>query len=486
MDIFMRISDLAPKEVFRIFSDIASIPHGSGNTKELADYCIKFAKQRKLRVYKDNGGNVMIFKPGTSGYENSAPVILQGHLDMVCEKTPECTLDMDKDGLILCTDGEFVWADGTTLGGDDGIAVAYILAVLDSDNISHPPIEALLTNDEEVGLKGANELDASELTGKRLINIDSEDEGILTVSCAGAVRASCSVPLGFEPVDDTRLTYKLSISGLLGGHSGMDIINDRRNAACLLGRLFFSLSREISFGLCALESGGRVNVIPSSAEAVICINKSDSAALIRLVDEFSKILGAECSSSEPNVTVSVCETKPYSLQTDKASTRTVIFALTQMPYGIFAMNPDIPGMVRTSVNPGLAVIEDNTLKIAFLIRSNIGSEKQMLLERVTSLFEYIGGDVLPEADYPEWEYMPVSPLRELMVQVFKEQYGRDAVISSIHAGLECGILSGKLGGADMVSFGPDLENVHTVQERMSVASVARCWEYLINVLKKLK
>lgn len=473
-----------PKEVFHYFSEISRIPHGSGNTEELEQYCMDLAAARGLSFFQDAYGNVMLFKEGTPGYEDSPPVILQGHLDMVCEKEPDCTADMEKEGIALRTDGAHVWAEGTTLGGDDGIAVAYILALLASDRICHPPIEALLTKDEEVGLRGARMLDASRLKGRYLINIDSEEEGILTVGCAGAVRASVHVPAASCAARGR--AGILRVGGLCGGHSGVDIGKNRKNAIKVLGIVLDILNEEAGIRVAGFKADGKLNVIPQAAEALICYDPARQADIVRAVESAAQKMQTECAALEPDVTVTLEGTALPSSSLDEAGTQTLIFALMQAPSGVCAMDPDIPGMVRTSLNLGRAVLEDGLFKMGFMIRSNTGFGKQVLVRQLTLLAGQLGGEISLEDDYPAWEYSRSSLLRDKMVQTYKDFYGGEPEVCAIHAGLECGILSEKLPGVEMVSFGPDLENVHTPAERMSVASVKRCWEYLLHVLELLR
>lgn len=483
----MKISEYEPKKVFEFFEKISSIPHGSGNTARLADWCMDFAQKRGLKAYKDKCGNVMITKPGTAGYENSAPVILQGHLDMVCEKNPGCEIDMENEGIRLCSDGKYIWADGTTLGGDDGIAIAYILDILDSDNIPHPPIEALFTCDEETGLWGALNLDASHITGKRLINIDSEEEGILTVSCAGGTRIKCLLPLSFtENAFSNPCCRSIKISGLLGGHSGMDIGLGRQNAVKLAARVLDALLRSFDMGIISLDGGGRDNVIPRNACVNVCFEKSDEQKFIDIIQNLNEDIQNELKTSEPKVHISTERVEYSGVYTDIKSTRKVIFSLDNAPDGVQRTDPDIPQAVRTSLNLGSARIIGEDLETIFLIRSNIETEKEMIKNKLCGFFQYIGAKTETESEYPGWEYNPVSPLRDTMISIYKEMYGEKPEVMSIHAGLECGILSGKLNGADMVSFGPNLENVHTPDERMEISSVRRCREYLLRVLEALR
>lgn len=445
---------------------------------------MEFAAAHGLHSFQDQYGNVMLFKAGTPGYETSSPVILQGHLDMVCEKKPDCPLDMETEAIHVMTDGKYVWADGTTLGGDDGIALAFILALLASKDAEHPPIEALFTRDEEVGLRGARMLDASHLKGRHLINIDSEEEGILTVGCAGAVRAFCEIPVSACPAQGTAAVVQ--IGGLRGGHSGIDIDKNRQNAAKVMGQLLDILHETGDIHAASLCCGGRLNVIPQTAEAVICFSETDWEKISETVSTFSQQLKKDCSSTDPEIYASLEKTALPASCLDKNGTEKLIFTLMQSPSGIHAMNPHIPGLVQTSINLGSIQLEKDVLKASFMIRSNTDSGKHVLTRQLTLLAQHLEGCIRLEDNYPAWEYSRNSLLRDQMVQAYQDIYGRMPVVSTIHAGLECGILSEKLPGVDMVSFGPDLENVHTPAERMSVESVRRCWEYFLHVLELLK
>ncbi|MDE6435738.1 MAG: aminoacyl-histidine dipeptidase [Lachnospiraceae bacterium] len=482
----MLLSELSPKEVFYYFEKLASIPHGSGNTDRIAEFCMDFAKEHGLKARRDRANNVVIFAPGTPGYEQSEPVILQGHLDMVCEREEDCGLDMEKEGLEVCTDGVKVWARGTTLGGDDGIAVAYILAILASDTIVHPPIEVLLTSDEEIGMLGARALDVSDLNGKRLINIDSEEEGVLCVSCAGGVRACIDIPFCKEQVDKSAsCAYRIGVSGLLGGHSGMEIHKHRENAIKMLGSVLASANRACTISLVSATGGGKENAIPKAAEAVVCLPLNQAHMLEHSVAEFLKLMHQELSTTEPELLITA---KPVDMPEqcmDQESTKRLIFALQQIPDGMQKMSPEIEGMVQTSLNMGTLLTEDNYVSLRYLIRSNTASGKQLVLEKVTAFTEYLGGTVTLQSDYPAWEYRVKSKLRETMICTFEEVYQKAPEVTAIHAGLECGILAGKMMDIDMISFGPTLSNVHTPKESMDVASVQRSWQYLLKVLENL-
>lgn len=482
----MQIHSIQPQEVFSYFSQISAIPHGSGNTDRLAEFCLKFAKQNGLDSFRDDYGNVMIFKNGTPGYEQSEPVILQGHMDMVCEKTSDCPIDMDQEGVELMSDGKYLWANGTTLGADNGIAVAYILALLASSDIPHPPLEALLTVDEEVGLRGARELNASYLSGKRLINIDSEQEGVLTAGCAGGVRTACRVPVAFEDLTDDAVCYRISISGLLGGHSGTDIDKPRKNAILVLAMLLDELQESIGIGICEFEAGGRLNVIPQSAYAVVSFARRDLADFYRIVSDYQSELKKICFSIEPSAAVSVEPVSGGFRSIRKENTESILFLLLQSPNGVVDMSPDIPDLVQTSLNLGYAELKGDSFECGHMIRANTAYGKKALVRRLRSLFRQIQGTIVFSDDYSAWEYKVYSPLRETMIDAFEEMYGKRPIVTTIHAGLECGILAEKIHGADMVSFGPDMSDVHTPNERLSLASAKRCWEYLLLVLCKLK
>ena len=499
----MDINKLSPSEVFSYFQEICAIPHGSGNTGMIADYCLEFAKAHGLKARKDTSDNVVIFKAGTSGYEDCEPVILQGHLDMVCEKEQDCDIDMSVQSIRACTDGKMVWADGTTLGADDGIAVAFILAVLASDTIAHPPIQAVLTSDEEIGMLGARDLDTSDLIAKRLINIDSESEGILYVSCAGGVRAECDIPVVYEDAvgwvsggeqDDNasdaagngQVCFEVKISGLAGGHSGVEIHKQHTNAIRLLASLLSHASGAADFRLVSLSGGGKENAIPKEAKAVVSVRSCDATTFEQSIKESAAVWMQEISATEPHAKI---ELEKTDIAADKVlnsySTANVIYALWLSPNGVYRMSQEIKGMVQTSLNLGTAYFDTDKLVYKYLIRSNTAAGKKLLLERVTTFVKHLSGKVVTMSDYPAWEYKSDSQLRKICVDSFTNVYGHEPEVTSIHAGLECGILAGKMPGVDMISFGPTLESVHTPDECMNVASVERTWEYLMEILKSL-
>lgn len=484
------LSSLEPHKVFEYFEEICSIPHGSSNTKKISDYLVTFAREHDLRYIKDQSNNVIIFKDGTPGYEASAPVMLQGHMDMVCEKDKDCNIDFERDGLELVLKDGIISANGTTLGGDDGIAVAYALAILDSSDIPHPPLEAVFTVDEEIGMLGAAAIDCSPLKSKIMLNLDSEDEGYLLVSCAGGVTAASHIPVSFIPAADKTL-MSINISGLLGGHSGVEIDKNRANANILFGRILYTLNKKLSFNLVSIEGGLKDNAIVKTAVAVIAVNESDIQTVKDCVSHMEDLFKHEYVVSDPDIKVASEITDSSSEAAandmmDNISTNRVIAALVNMPYGIQGMSSNIEGLVESSLNLGILKTTDTEVVLSYCVRSSIASRKQEMLDKITSLTELLSGYVTLTGDYPAWEYRQDSPLRDLMKDIFTEQYGREPVIQALHAGVECGLFAGKIPDLDCVSFGPDMKDIHTTNESMDVESVKRTWEYTLEILKRLK
>lgn len=482
------ITNLEPKRVFYYFNEISKIPHGSGNTKEISDYLVDFAKSHNLTYRQDNLNNVIIWKEG-----KGKPVIIQGHMDMVCEKEPGCKKDMDKEGLELIIDGDFLTAKGTTLGGDDGIAIAIALAILESDDNTLPPIEAIITVDEETGMLGAADIDLTDVNGRTMLNIDSEDEGIFTVSCAGGVLAYSSVDITREAASSGD-TYKLTIDGLAGGHSGVEIHKNRANAIELLGRALRQLQDNVGIQLIDLCGGAKDNAIAISATAVFTISdKSD--LLATTIDEIKNNFANEYASTDSGVNVLCQPTACNLLPMTYDCTNQIIRLLTCSPNGVQRMSPDVEGLVQTSLNMGVLKsnrevtpdnsITDDSVMLTFCVRSSIESEKEALMKKLRDITTLVGGTIDFEGNYPGWKYEVESPLRDLMVQVFKEQYNYEPKVEAIHAGVECGYFSAKIPGLDCVSFGPDLKDIHTFRERMDIKSVERVYKMTLEVLRRL-
>ncbi len=462
--------------VFHFFEKICSIPHTSSNTKMIADYLTDFAKSRGLWYTRDTADNVIIRKPATRGYEDRPTVILQGHTDMVADKVAGFNIDMDRDGLEIYRDGDFIRAKGTTLGGDDGIAVAYALALLDSSDIEHPEIEALLTSDEEIGLIGAAALDASVLKGRLMINIDSDEEGIFTVGCAGGVRMD--IDLGVEREEKRQKNlYRISVSGLLGGHSGTEIDKNRSNAIKVLEDVIENIK---GIKLIDISGGNADNAIPRFAECVIALddaNFTEKNTVQNVIDKYSE--------NEPDIKISIEKLSDIREAITDADTAKILNLIKKMPTGVYKMSEDIPGLPETSSNLGIIETESGRVKLCTSVRSSKNAEKQALCKKIRDISEGCGAHVCERGAYPAWEYKKDSHLCELMRRIYVDMYQKEPQIVTIHAGLECGIFSEKISGLECVSIGPDNRDIHTPDERLSISSAARVWEYLKRVLKEI-
>ena len=474
------LDQLEPKNVFRFFEQMCAIPHGSYNTKAVSDWCVAFAKERGLEHYQDEMNNVILIKEASAGYEEAQPVILQGHLDMVCEKAPGCEKDMAREGLDLAVEGDYIYAEGTTLGGDDGIAVAMALAALDDESLPHPRLEVILTTEEEVGMDGAMALDVSPIRGRKLLNLDSEAEGVFTVSCAGGSMAACGLPVARAPFGGDIL--RVRVAGLTGGHSGAEIHKGRANANMLLGRLLRAMAAETELRLVSADGGLKDNAIPVAAEAVVAAEDGRKAKAA--AERMAACFQTEYRRSDPMLTVTAEEAAAAWQPMDASSTERTVCLLACAPNGVQTMSQDIHGLVQTSLNLGILKTGENAVTASFCIRSSVDSEKEMLKDRLACLLAQLGGGVSFSGEYPGWAYRPDSPLRELMTEVYREQYGREPKVEAIHAGLECGLLAGNLPGLDCVSIGPDLLEIHTPREKMSISSVQRVWMFVREILKR--
>lgn len=479
------LAGLEPERVFYFFEEICKIPHGSGNIAQISDYLAAFAKERNLEVIQDELKNIIIIKEATPGYEAEPAVILQGHMDMVAVKKPGASIDMQIEGLSLMVEGDKISAKDTSLGGDDGIAVAYALALLDSDNLSHPRLEVVITVDEEVGMDGARGIDLSMLTGKRMLNLDSEEEGIFLTSCAGGARLKSFLPVSV--CEQEGIAYRISVEGLLGGHSGAEIHKERGNANCLLGRVLYRLTGKMPVWLKSAEGGLADNAIPRQSVAVILVEKENCELLKTELLAIEEEIKAELATKDPDFQITaVCTDEDKAVCADAESTAQMALYLMSLPNGVQAMSADVPGLVETSLNLGIMKYDagEEELSCVFSVRSCVESAKNALLQKVGAVTELAGGNFVVEGDYPGWAYRVDSPLREKMVSLYEEMYGEKPKLEAIHAGLECGILAGKIENLDCISFGPDMKDIHTTEETLSIASTKRVWEYLVNLLAK--
>jgi len=481
------LENLEPKAVFRFFEDLTQIPRCSGNEKAVSDYLVNFAKDRNLEVIQDEALNVIIKKPGTRGYENAPTVILQGHMDMVCEKNKDIDHDFSKEPLKLRVEDDFVMATGTTLGADNGIAVAYALAILDSDEIPHPPLEVLITTEEETGMGGANRLDPNNLKGKILINIDSEEEGTLLVSCAGGIRNIISIPIEWNSSPDGYTAYNLRVRGLKGGHSGMEINKERGNSNIILGRILKGISANNDMYIAEISGGAKMNAIPRESDAVILIKDSDKSKIAEEIKEWNRVIGNELKASDPGVKVELeTSNSTYVRVFSKETMKKVIAALVLIPNGVQTMSMEIEGLVQSSTNLGVLTTNKDEVLLECAVRSSVKTLKLDIVRKMETLAELLGASSSTSGDYPAWEYRKDSYIREVFVNSYKKLYGKEPIITAIHAGLECGLFAEKFDDLDMISLGPNMYEVHTPNERLSISSTNRVWNYLLDVLKSIK
>ncbi len=472
------LKGLKPEKVFAYFEAISAIPRGSGDTEKIRNYCADFAKQRNMKYVTDDSGNIIIFKDAVNS-NSTEPVIIQGHLDMVWEKDENCDINFETDGLELCVDGDFLFAKGTTLGGDDGIAVAMGLALLDSDDIIHPPLEVVFTSDEEVGMTGANGIDCSVLKGKRMLNLDSEAEGTLWVSCAGGVRAE--IGLSVDYTENTNPVYEVTVSDLHGGHSGAEIHNCYRNSNKIIGELLARLKKEIDFNIIDIGGGTADNAITRSSFCVV----SSADDIVSVINKIGRDICNEIKDTDPDAEISISKIENSDKCMTDDSTKAVISLLNDLPSGVIAMSKNMEGLVETSLNLGIMKHSDGVFNCSFSVRSGVDSEKDKLCDRLKNLSEKHSASIKFRCPYPAWEYKKDSVLRDMMAKIYKDMFGKEMTVTAIHAGLECGLFCGKIKGLDCVSFGPDIFDIHTPCEKLSISSTERTWNYLLKVLEKL-
>ncbi len=478
------LANLNPNKVFEFFEYISSVPHGSDNTDRISNLCCEFARERGLRYVQDELGNVIIYKPGTAGYESHEPVIIQGHIDMVTVKTPDCDIDLEADGLRLAHNDEFVWAEGTSLGADDGIAVAMAMAVLDSDLIAHPPIEAVFTINEETGMDGANFINTSKLNGKTMLNIDSEEEGIITCGCAGGIRVYGSFPL--NPAKITSDCAEICISGLTGGHSGNEIHKGRANANILMGRLLYELYENASIRIVSIAGGEKDNAIANSCKAVFVYSTADFEKIEAVVKRFETNACEKYSDTDSALKISINNLGAKSINAaSEAASSGIIKAMAQIPDGVQKMSGDIEGLVQTSLNFGIIDSADDCINMTFCLRSSVSAERDALADNLSAIIFANGGEASTGGKYPAWEYAKDSPVREKAVQAYEKLFGKKPEITVIHAGLECGLFADKIKNLDCISFGPNIPDIHTVSEKLDIKSTQRVWKFLLELLRNL-
>ena len=470
-----------PSNVLKIFEDICAIPHGSGNESGVADYIENYARERGLFCLRDKLNNVFIRKDATAGYENIPAILFQGHTDMVCEKNADSDHDFLTDGLKLSIkDGKYLWADGTTLGGDDGIAVAFMLALL--DRAEHPTLEMLFTVEEETGLGGAIGFDCSPITAKRMINLDSEEEWQVTAGCAGGNRTEVTFTLDRDKLEDGESVLKISLTGLAGGHSGIDINTGKSNAIVLMGRLLAVASAKTSIRLISLNGGGKDNAIARECFATFAV-KEDKDAAYAIAAEVIEIK-KELSADDGGFLVKIDYVESDEGAISAEATEKIISFMSCARTGVLKMSNDIKGLVEYSRNLGVAKTDSDKLCLTFSARSSLEAQLDMAVREMNMLSALVGADCRHYARYPGWEYPPVSPLRELYLDAYEKRFGKRLEVCVIHAGLECGILSSKMPGIDAISVGPTMFDIHSPDEHLDLESVLNVWQVVCDIIEK--
>lgn len=474
------------ENIFKNFEAISNIPRCSGNEKKISDYLVKFARDLGLDVIQEQSFNVIIKKPATKGYQDAKTVILQGHMDMVCTKVEGLEFDFEKDSIELVTEGDLLRANGTTLGADNGIAVAMIMSILEDKSLEHPEVIALITTEEETGMDGVLNLDPKNISGDILINIDSEDEGVALASCAGGVKNVVELPIVWTNGDVEKTFLNIAIKGLLGGHSGIEIDKNRANAIKLLGRLLQRIEEEISVDIVTIGGGEKMNAIAKMAEVTLAVKVEDEKRLRDIVAEEEQVFKDEFAVADSGIFIEINETVKGEKIFDTKTKNSIIDLLRLIPDGVQTMSASIEGLVESSNNIGVLETDSEKIIISNAVRSSVKSLKSELNSRIGTISKLTGAEMKLIADYPEWQYKIDSPIRDLMSQVFKEKFNVELKIDAIHAGLECGFLKEKLGDIDMVSIGPDIRDVHTPNENLSISSTERVYDFLVEVLKKIK
>lgn len=474
------VNGYEPKRIFEIFEDLCAIPHGSGNEQGIADYIEGFALERGLVASRDSVGNVFIRKNATSGYEGKEAVLLQGHMDMVCEKNADSDHDFLRDGLKLSVKDGFLWADGTTLGGDNGIAVAMMLALLETDE--HPTLECLFTVEEETGLAGAKGFDCSVVTARQMINLDSEEEWMITAGCAGGCRTEVEFDAVLDETPKGASALKISVTGLSGGHSGAEIHCGKTNAIVALGRILGAIEEKTSFSLVSVSGGGKDNAIAREAFATIAVADENAATLAAANEVWG--IKKELSKDDQGFTVSIDNVEMPEKCFDKKTSESVVAFLMSVKTGVLKMSNDISGLVEYSRNLGVVGVTDDKIRFTLSSRSSIEAQLDLSCREMNALAALVGADCKHYARYPGWEYAPESPLRNRYIAAYKKLFGKEPQVGVIHAGLECGILSSKLPGMDIISVGPNMYDIHSPDEHLDLASCERVWRLLLEVIKE--
>lgn len=480
------LENLKTSKVFHYFEEISKIPRGSGNEEEISNYLVTFAKGLGLEVIQDKALNIIIKKPASKGYENSPTVIIQGHLDMVCEKNKDTIHDFLKDPIELVVKGDYIYANGTTLGADDGIAVAYAMALLEDNTIEHPALEVLLTTDEETGMTGAMAVSKENIKGKILINIDTEEEGYLLVSCAGGIRTKSSIKIEKDSINEEKL-FTVSIRGLKGGHSGTEINKWRGNSNKLIGRFLMECYEKIDISLVSIEGGSKNNAIPREADCIIAVKECEKEKLFKLIEEWNEIFKKELEAQDEGVTLSITDNnEEIKTKFTKETTEKVIKLLYLYPNGVNTMSVNIEDLTESSTNLGIVKTTEEYVEFDSAVRSSVMTLRDDIVRKIKEITKLVGGEFESNAGYPAWEYKKESKIRDICQKVYKDMTGKEPIVYAIHAGVECGLFEERLGNLDMISFGPDIRDAHTPNENLSISSTENVWYYLLEVLKNIK
>ena len=478
----MSLRNLEPKALWNNFADLNAVPRPSKKEEKVIEFMLNFGKSINLETFQDKIGNVIIKKPASKGMEDRTTVILQSHLDMVHQKNGDTIFDFDTQGIEMSIDGDWVTANGTTLGADNGIGVASIMALLTSTDIPHPALEAMLTIDEETGMTGAKYLDGSKYEGKILLNLDTEDDDELSIGCAGGIDTNTSYNYALEDVNSDSVVYEISIKGLLGGHSGMDIDKGRGNANKLMTRILFKLKSEVEFQLISFDGGSLRNAIPREATSIIAFSNSDKSKVETIVNDFISLLKFELKTVENHLVITFYNTTSNDKAIAKNDFIKIINTLYSAPNGVFRMSPDIDGLVESSSSLARVIIKNGSFDTQSLQRSSVESTKADVANTIRAAFENMGAEVVQSGDYPGWQPNPNSPILTIMTDLYRKLFNEEPKVKACHAGLECGILGEHLPGVDMISFGPNIRAAHSPDEKVQISSVQKYWGYLLEVL----
>lgn len=479
------LSSLEPKLVWQSFEELTKIPRPSKKEEKVLDFLKKWAEQHNFEYKQDAVGNMVIRKPATKGMENRVPVSIQGHIDMVCEKNSDVEFDFDNDAIQAFIDGDYVKAKGTTLGADNGIGVAMGMAVMLDKNVAHPPLELLLTVDEETGLTGANKLATDLLTSKILINLDSEEEEAFTIGCAGGINTIGKFRYISDKLPTESVTYNLAVKGLMGGHSGINIHEGRGNAIALLIRILWKAIHKVNARVVSINAPGKHNAIPREAFATVMVKEAAEVDFIKYMEECREILTKEYKTKEPNLVLEFEKTTAPTRVLEMHFSRKLVDSLLVCPHGVFRMSPDIPGLVQTSTNLAVVLTNEEEIYVLTSQRSSIETEKRHIANKVRAALELGGAEVTSTDGYPAWEPNVNSEIVKIGAKVYEKMMGHPPRIEAIHAGLECGLIGEKYPGMDMISFGPNLFDVHTPSEKVQISSVEKIWKFLVELLKNI-